>query len=63
MKDSYSFDIDAEGLDVSFQQTLRRVSPSIFARCGLDVIPVEAHFPGFDGRQSVRGIYGGVGRR
>ena len=52
MKDSYSFDLDAEGLDVSYQKhydAYRR----IFARCGLDVIPVEAHSGAMGGSQSM----------
>jgi prolyl-tRNA synthetase len=52
MKDSYSFDMDAEGLDVSFQkhyEAYRR----IFARCGLDVIPVEADSGAMGGSQSM----------
>jgi prolyl-tRNA synthetase len=41
MKDAYSFDIDAAGLDVSYQkhyETYRR----IFDRCGLSYVAVEA---------------------
>jgi len=52
MKDSYSFDMDAEGLDVSYKKhydAYRR----IFARCGLDVIPVEAHSGAMGGSQSM----------
>ena len=52
MKDSYSFDLDAAGLDVSYQkhyEAYRR----IFARCGLDVIPVEAHSGAMGGSQSM----------
>jgi prolyl-tRNA synthetase len=52
MKDSYSFDMDAEGLDVSYNkhyEAYRR----IFARCGLDVIPVEAHSGSMGGSQSM----------
>jgi prolyl-tRNA synthetase len=52
MKDSYSFDMDADGLDVSFNkhyEAYRR----IFARCGLDVIPVEAHSGSMGGSQSM----------
>src|ERR1700689_5177963 len=52
MKDSYSFDLDAGGLDVSYQKhydAYRR----IFARCGLDVIPVEAHSGAMGGSQSM----------
>ncbi len=52
MKDSYSFDLDAEGLDVSYEKhydAYRR----IFERCGLDVIPVEAHSGAMGGSQSL----------
>src|SRR6266436_2068385 len=52
MKDSYSFDLDAEGLDLSYQKhydAYRR----IFARCGLQVIPVEAHSGSMGGSQSM----------
>src|SRR5579864_1603710 len=52
MKDSYSFDLDADGLDVSFRKhydAYRR----IFERCGLDVIPVEAHSGAMGGSQSM----------
>jgi prolyl-tRNA synthetase len=52
MKDSYSFDMDADGLDVSYNKhydAYRR----IFARCGLDVIPVEAHSGAMGGSQSM----------
>jgi prolyl-tRNA synthetase len=52
MKDSYSFDMDADGLDVSYKKhydAYRR----IFARCGLDVIPVEAHSGAMGGSQSM----------
>lgn len=52
MKDSYSFDMDAEGLDVSYRkhyEAYRR----IFSRCGLEVIPVEAHSGAMGGSQSM----------
>ena len=52
MKDSYSFDIDADGLDASYKKhydAYRR----IFARCGLEVIPVEAHSGSMGGSQSM----------
>jgi prolyl-tRNA synthetase len=52
MKDSYSFDLDAEGLDASYKKhytAYRR----IFARCGLNVIPVEAHSGSMGGSQSM----------
>ena len=51
MKDSYSFDLDAAGLDASYQkhhQAYRR----IFDRCGLDYIVVEAHSGAMGGSQS-----------
>jgi prolyl-tRNA synthetase len=51
MKDSYSFDIDPAGLDVSYQkhyETYRR----IFDRCGLKYAVVEAHSGAMGGSQS-----------
>ena len=51
MKDSYSFDIDAAGLDVSYRKhydTYRR----IFDRCGLTYAVVEAHSGSMGGSQS-----------
>jgi len=52
MKDSYSFDIDAEGLDVSYKKH-HDAYLRIFMRCGLDVIPVEAHSGAMGGSQSM----------
>jgi prolyl-tRNA synthetase len=51
MKDSYSFDIDAAGLDVSYQKhydAYRR----IFDRCGLKYVVVEADSGAMGGSQS-----------
>src|SRR3954447_12140217 len=51
MKDSYSFDIDPAGLDVSYNkhdETYRR----IFTRCGLKYSVVEAHSGAMGGSQS-----------
>jgi prolyl-tRNA synthetase len=51
MKDSYSFDIDAAGLDKSFElhdQVYRR----IFTRCGLKFVAVEADSGSMGGSQS-----------
>jgi prolyl-tRNA synthetase len=51
MKDSYSFDMDAAGLDVSYQKhydAYRR----IFDRCGLKYVVVEAHSGAMGGSQS-----------
>ena len=51
MKDAYSFDIDGDGLDVSYKkhdQTYR----TIFDRCGLKYMVVEAHSGAMGGSQS-----------
>jgi prolyl-tRNA synthetase len=42
MKDAYSFDIDAAGLDVSYKKH-DRTYRAIFDRCGLKYMVVEAH--------------------
>jgi len=42
MKDSYSFDVDREGLDRSFEAH-RQAYVNIFTRCGLDFVAVQAH--------------------
>ncbi len=52
MKDSYSFDIDAAGLDVAYQKHYEAYR-KIFARCGVDVIPVEADSGAMGGSQSM----------
>jgi prolyl-tRNA synthetase len=51
MKDSYSFDLDAEGLEISFRRHYD-VYLKIFARCGIRVIPVEAESGAMGGSQS-----------
>jgi prolyl-tRNA synthetase len=51
MKDAYSFDIDAAGLDVSYDKhdtAYRR----IFTRCGLEFVAVEADSGAMGGSQS-----------
>jgi len=51
MKDSYSFDMDAAGLDAAYRKhydAYRR----IFARCGLEYLIVEAHSGAMGGSQS-----------
>ncbi|MBS1814734.1 MAG: proline--tRNA ligase [Acidobacteria bacterium] len=51
MKDSYSFDIDEAGLDVSYRlhdEAYRR----IFTRCGLEFVAVEADSGAMGGSQS-----------
>jgi len=52
MKDSYSFDMDGEGLDLSYKKHYEAYR-KIFARCGLEVIPVEAHSGSMGGSQSM----------
>jgi prolyl-tRNA synthetase len=51
MKDAYSFDIDAAGLDVSYQKHYD-VYCRIFDRCGLKYAVVEAHSGAMGGSQS-----------
>src|SRR5213083_970815 len=51
MKDSYSFDIDPAGLDVSYKKH-DRVYRAIFDRCGLKYMVVEAHSGAMGGSQS-----------
>src|SRR6201993_989156 len=51
MKDAYSFDIDAAGLDVSYQKHYQ-VYRRIFDRCGLKYAVVEAHSGSMGGSQS-----------
>jgi prolyl-tRNA synthetase len=52
MKDSYSFDLDAEGLDRSFQLHYEAYL-RVYARCGLESIPVEASSGAMGGSESV----------
>ena len=51
MKDSYSFDMDAAGLDVSYQKHYEAYK-RIFDRCGLKYAVVEAHSGAMGGSQS-----------
>ena len=51
MKDAYSFDIDASGLDVSYKKHYD-VYCKIFDRCGLKYSVVEAHSGAMGGSQS-----------
>jgi prolyl-tRNA synthetase len=51
MKDAYSFDIDAAGLDVSYKKHYD-VYCKIFDRCGLKYMVVEAHSGAMGGSQS-----------
>jgi prolyl-tRNA synthetase len=51
MKDAYSFDIDAAGLDVSYKKHYD-VYCRVFDRCGLKYMVVEAHSGAMGGSQS-----------
>src|SRR5947209_10916856 len=51
MKDAYSFDIDAGGLDVSYRKHYD-VYSAIFTRCGLRFVVAEAHSGAMGGSQS-----------
>src|SRR5579862_2853305 len=51
MKDSYSFDLNAAGLDVSYQKH-HAAYCRIFDRCGLEYVVVEAHSGAMGGSQS-----------
>jgi len=51
MKDSYSFDIDAAGLDVSYKKHYEAYC-RIFDRCGVKYVVVEAHSGAMGGSQS-----------
>jgi len=52
MKDSYSLDVTAEGLDYAFQQHFEAYR-RIFERLGLDVVAVEASSGGMGGNESI----------
>jgi prolyl-tRNA synthetase len=51
MKDSYSFDADRAGLDKAFDAH-KEAYQRIFARCGLDAIPVQAFSGVMGGKES-----------
>src|SRR5574340_1377614 len=51
MKDAYSFDIDAAGLDISYKKHYDAYC-AIFDRCGLKYVVVEAHSGAMGGSQS-----------
>ncbi|MBW2268551.1 MAG: proline--tRNA ligase [Deltaproteobacteria bacterium] len=52
MKDSYSLDLDTEGLDVAFQKHFDAYR-KIFASCGLDALAVEASSGSMGGSESI----------
>src|SRR5678815_2040240 len=51
MKDAYSFDVDAAGLDRSYEAQ-RVAYERIFGRCGLDFVAVQAHSGAMGGSAS-----------
>lgn len=51
MKDSYSFDLGPEGLEISYQKHYRAYC-RIFHRCGLKFVAVEAHSGAMGGTES-----------
>ncbi|MDX2152648.1 MAG: proline--tRNA ligase [Bryobacteraceae bacterium] len=51
MKDSYTFDMDAAGLDAAYEKH-RVAYCRIFERCGLEFVAVEAHSGAMGGSQS-----------
>jgi prolyl-tRNA synthetase len=51
MKDSYTFDIDAQGLDIAYDKHYAAYR-KIFDRCGLNYVVVEAHSGAMGGSQS-----------
>ncbi len=52
MKDAYSFDLDAAGLDRSFD-AMHAAYMRIYARCGLDALPAEAFSGSMGGSESI----------
>ena len=51
MKDSYSFDLDAAGLDQSYRKHYEAYC-RIFSRCGLNYLAIEAHSGAMGGSES-----------
>ena len=51
MKDAYSFDLDQDGLDVSYD-AMAQAYRNIFSRCGLETIEVEADSGAIGGKDS-----------
>ncbi len=51
MKDAYSFDVDASGLDKSYEDQ-RVAYEKIFSRCGLEFVAVQAHSGAMGGSHS-----------
>ena len=51
MKDAYSFDVDEEGLDISFE-AMAAAYRAIFSRCGLNAVMVDADSGPIGGKDS-----------
>jgi prolyl-tRNA synthetase len=56
MKDAYSFDVDFEGLDVSYQKMFHAYS-RIFERCGVPTTPVLADSGAIGGKDTHEFVY------
>lgn len=56
MKDLYSFDVDFEGLDVSYQKMFEAYA-RVFDRCGVPTVPVLADSGAMGGRDTHEFIY------
>jgi prolyl-tRNA synthetase len=52
MKDSYTFDMDAAGLDIAYQKHYEAYC-KIFSRCGLSYMAAQAHSGAMGGNESV----------
>lgn len=56
MKDLYSFDVDWDALDVSYQKMLRAYK-NVFDRCGVPTVTVQAHSGAIGGRDNQEFMY------
>ena len=56
MKDAYSFDIDFEGLDVSYKKMFHAYS-RVFERCGVPTVPVLADSGAIGGKDTHEFVY------
>ena len=52
MKDAYSFDTDAAGLDAAFE-AMKSAYTRIFSRCGLEALPMQAFSGAMGGHESI----------
>ena len=51
MKDAYSFDVDEEGLDISYKKMIYAYN-NIFRRCSTDVVIVDSDSGAIGGKES-----------